>query len=221
MILLYWDIGRLILVRQKREGWGAGVIDRPAQDLRDAHPDLKGFSSRNLRFMRGFAEAFTDAQIVKQLVSQLPWGHVIRLHQCVKAREIREGNIRQTIEHGWSRSLLESQIDSRAHKRHGKALTNFKATLPPAESDMAAQVFKDPYLSDFLGTANLRRERGALKGSLPSVEEFEAELNRSGRRSSRQAKVSASPAPSRSSDTGAVHRRSRPRHPRRHSRRPG
>ncbi len=170
---------------------------------------------------RSIPIADTDRQIVKQLVSQLPRGHVIRLLQRAKAPEIREWYILQTLEHGWSRSLLESQIDSRAHKRHGKALTDFKVTLPQAESDIAAQVSKDPYPFDFLGTANPRRERGALKGSLPSLEEFEAELNRGGRRSSRQAKVSASPVPSRSSDTTNARRRSRPRRPRRHSRRPG
>ena len=159
MVLLYWDIGRMILDRQQREGWGARVIDRLAADLREGYPDMKGFSARNLLFMRSFAEACPDAEKVKQLVSQLPWGHVIRLLQRVKEPEVREWYIRESIEHGWSRSILELQIDGRAHERHGKALTNFKATLPPADSDMAAQAFKDPYPFDFLGTADPRRER--------------------------------------------------------------
>ena len=90
MVLLYWDIGRTILDRQEREGWGARVIDRLAEDLREGYPDMKGFSARNLLFMRGFAEACPDAEKVKQLVSQLPWGHVIRLLQRVKAPEVRE-----------------------------------------------------------------------------------------------------------------------------------
>src|SRR5689334_477914 len=76
MILLYWEIGRLILSRQQREGWSTKVIERLADDLRDGHPDMRGFSARNLRFMRGFAEACPDSENVKQLVSQLPWGHV-------------------------------------------------------------------------------------------------------------------------------------------------
>ena len=176
MVLLYWDIGRMILDRQQREGWGARVIDRLAVDLREGFPDMKGFSARNLLFMRSFAEACPDAGKVKQLVSQLPWGHVIRLLQRVKEPEIREWYIRASIEHGWSRSILELQIDGHAHKRHGKALTNFKATLPPADSDMAAQVFKDPYLFDFLGTADPRREREVEQALVDHIQRFLLEL---------------------------------------------
>ena len=176
MVLLYWDIGRMILDRQRREGWGARVIDRLAADLREGHPDMKGLSARNLLFMRSFAEACPDAGKVKQLVSQLPWGHVIRLLQRVKEPEIREWYIRASIEHGWSRSILELQIDGHAHKRHGKALTNFKATLPPADSDMAAQVFKDPYLFDFLGTADPRREREVEQALVDHIQRFLLEL---------------------------------------------
>ncbi|MCE9637372.1 MAG: PDDEXK nuclease domain-containing protein [Planctomycetes bacterium] len=176
MVLLYWDIGRVILHRQKREGWGAGVIDLLAEDLRKGYPDMKGFSSRNLLFMRSFAEACPDAEKVKQLVSQLPWGHVIRLLQRVKDPHVREWYIRQSIEHGWSRSILELQIDGQAHARHGKALSNFKTTLPPAESDMAAQVFKDPYLFDFLGTADPRREDEVERALVDHIQRFLVEL---------------------------------------------
>jgi len=176
MVLLYWDIGRMILDRQERQGWGARVIDRLAADLREGYPDMKGFSARNLLFMRSFAEACPDAEKVKQLVSQLPWGHVIRLLQRVKEPEVREWYIRKSIEHGWSRSILELQIDGRAQKRHGSALTNFKATLPPADSDMAAQVFKDPYLFDFLGTADPRREREVEQALVDHIQRFLLEL---------------------------------------------
>src|SRR3990170_1760219 len=176
MVLLYWNIGRMVLDRKQREGWGARVIDRLAADLLEGYPDMKGFSARNLLFMRSFAEACPDAEKVKQLVSQLPWGHVIRLMQRVKKPEVREWYIRESIEHGWSRSILELQIDGRAHERHGKALTNFKATLPPADSDMAAQVFKDPYLFDFLGTADPRREREVEQALVDHIQRFLLEL---------------------------------------------
>ena len=82
----------------------------------------------------------------------------------------------ESIKHGWSRSILELQIDGRAHERHGKALTNFKATLPPADSDMAAQVFKDPYLFDFLGTADPRREREVEQALVDHIQRFLLEL---------------------------------------------
>jgi predicted nuclease of restriction endonuclease-like (RecB) superfamily len=74
MVLLYWGIGRDILERQKRDGWGAKVVDQLAADLRNEFPNVKGFSSRNLKYMRAFAESWTDAQFVQQVVAQLPWG---------------------------------------------------------------------------------------------------------------------------------------------------
>ena len=176
MVLLYWDIGQLILARQEQEGWGAKVIDRLSHDLSEAYPDMKGFSSRNLLFMRGMAAAYPDRQKVKQLVSQLPWGHIIRLLQRIKDSDIREWYMLQAVEHGWSRSVLELQIDGQAHARQGKALTNFPATLPPANSDMASQAFKDPYLFDFLGTADPRREREVEQALVDHIQRFLLEL---------------------------------------------
>ena len=155
MVLLYWDIGRVILDRQAREGWGARVIDHLAEDLQTAFPEMRGFSPRNLLFMRAFADEYRERQKVKQLVSQLPWGHVVRLIQRIKDRGVRDWYIGQSVLHGWSRNILALQIDGRAHERQGKAVNNFKDTLPPADSDLASQVFKDPYLFDFLGTADL------------------------------------------------------------------
>jgi predicted nuclease of restriction endonuclease-like (RecB) superfamily len=176
MVLLYWDIGRLILDRQEREGWGTKVIERLAADLGAAYPELKGFSARNLLFMRSFGEAYQDGEIVKQLVSLLPWGHVIRLLQRVKDPATREWYVREAIANGWSRTILELRIDAAAHARHGKAITNFAATLPPADSDMAAQIFKDPYLFDFLGTADPRREREVEQALVDHIQRFLLEL---------------------------------------------
>ena len=176
MVTLYWDVGGLILERQEREGWGAKVIDRLSTDLCAAYPDMGGLSPRNLLFMRSFAAAYPDAQIVKQLVSQLPWGHVIRLLQRIKDPDTRHWYVKASIEHGWSRNILEMQIDARAHERHGNAITNFNATLPPAESDMAAQIFKDPYLFDFLGTADPRREREVEQALVDHIQRFLLEL---------------------------------------------
>jgi len=176
MVLLYWDIGRFILERQQRAGWGAKVIDRMAHDLQKTFPDMRGFSPRNLLFMRGFAETYPEAAIVKQLVSQIPWGHIVRLMQTVKEPRAREWYIHQTVNHGWSRSILEWQIDGRAYERSGKATTNFKKTLPPTKSDMARQIFKDPYVFDFLGTADPRREREVEQALVDHLQRFLLEL---------------------------------------------
>jgi predicted nuclease of restriction endonuclease-like (RecB) superfamily len=161
MVLLYWDIGRVILDRQEREGWGAKVIDRLAADLREAFPDIKGFLPRNLKYMRAFAAAWPDRAFVQQVAAQIPWFHNCVLLDRVSDPTERSWYVQQVVEHGWSRNILALQIDGRAHARHGKAITNFKATLPPADSDLAAQVFKDPYLFDFLGTADPRRRQAS------------------------------------------------------------
>jgi len=176
MVLLYWDMGRLILDRQKISGWGSRVIDRMAHDLQTAFPEMRGFSPRNLLFMRSFAEAYTDRSIVKQLVSQIPWGHIVRLLQMVKSAKTREWYIRQAITHGWSRSILLHHIQSDSFSRSGKSITNFRETLPPTTSDMAAQVFKDLYLFDFLGTADTRKEQEVEHALVNHVQQFLIEL---------------------------------------------
>ena len=176
MVLLYWDIGRVILDRQERAGWGAKVVDRLAADLREAFPAMKGFSPRNLKYMRAFAAAWPERAIVQQAAAQLPWFHNCLLLDRVSERAAREWYIKATLEQGWSRNILAMQITARAHARHGKAITNFKATLPPADSDMAEQVFKDPYLFDFLGTADPRREREVEQALVDHVQRFLLEL---------------------------------------------
>ena len=176
MVRLYWDIGRMILERQERAGWGAKVIDRLAADLREAYPDMKGFSPRNLKYMRAFAAAWPDAEIVQRVVARLPWRQNIALLERVDDEKTRLWYADQTARHGWSQPILCLQIDNRAYERHGKAVNNFKATLPPADSDMAEQVFKDPYLFDFLGTADPRREREVEQGLVDHVQRFLLEL---------------------------------------------
>lgn len=176
MIELYWDVGRTILARQAREGWGAKVVDRLSADLREEFPDMSGLSPRNLLFMRGLAEAYPDSEIVKQLVSRLPWGHIVKLLQRVKAVDVRHWYMRRAIEEGWSRSILDLQLDRRLHERQGKAVNNFTLTLPPSDSDMAVQVFKDPYLFDMLGTADSRREAEVERALIDHVQTFLLEL---------------------------------------------
>jgi predicted nuclease of restriction endonuclease-like (RecB) superfamily len=176
LILLYWDIGRMILDRQAREGWGAKTIDRLARDLRRSFPEMRGFSARNLQFMRSFAGAFADPTIVKQLVSQLPWGHVVRLTQRVKEPDVRLWYMHEAIRQGWSRSILELQLLGQAHERRGKAVTNFASVLPLIESRNAEQVFKDPYLFDFLGTTNLNHERRVEQALVNHIQRFMLEL---------------------------------------------
>ena len=133
LILLYWNIGREILERQGREGWGSRVIDRLSLDLRHDFPDMKGLSARNLKYMRALAEAHPDGEFVQQVVARLPWGHVITL-LTVRDPTQRQWYSRQSIEQGWSRNVLVHQIESKLYERQGKALTNFSRTLPASQS---------------------------------------------------------------------------------------
>ncbi len=176
MVMLYWDIGGLILERQEREGWGAKVIDRLSADLREAFPDMRGLSPRNLKYMRAFAVAWPDAAIVQETLARIPWYHHLALLERCRSPEERLWYARQSAAHGWSHNILKLQIESRLHERQGKAVTNFVATLPPAESDMAVQVFKDPYLFDFLGTADPRREREVERALTDHIQRFLLEL---------------------------------------------
>ena len=130
LVLLYWQIGRDILARQAEQGWGAKVIERLAHDLRTAFPDMKGFSRANLMYMRAFAEAWPDEQIVQQAVGQLPWGHNLALLTKLKSREDRLAYAQKTLENGWSRNVLVMQIETRLLERQGKAVTNFEQRLP-------------------------------------------------------------------------------------------
>jgi predicted nuclease of restriction endonuclease-like (RecB) superfamily len=176
LILLYWQIGRQILDRQDRAGWGAKVISILAADLHREFPDMKGFSRTNLLYMRAFAKAWPDEPFVQQVVGQIPWGHNLRILDLVKTRPEREWYIRQTVQNGWSRNVLVLQIESGLHRRQGKAQTNFTATLPAPQSDLAQQVLKDPYNFDFLMLAEDARERETESGLLEHLRKFLLEL---------------------------------------------
>lgn len=176
MVLLYWDIGRVILDRQQREGWGAKVIDRLSADLQQAFPDMRGLSPRNLKYMRAFASAWPERQIVQEGLAQITWYHNIALLERLGDSKTRLWYAQKTIANGWSHNILIVQIENAAHEREGKAITNFPATLPPPDSDMAAQVFKDPYLFDFLGTADPRREKEVEQALMDHIQRFLLEL---------------------------------------------
>ncbi|MCC6367685.1 MAG: DUF1016 family protein [Bryobacterales bacterium] len=176
LVLLYWWIGKEILGRQNELGWGSKVIDQLANDLRQAFPQMQGFSTRNLKYMRAFAEAWPDEAIVQQAVAQIPWGHNVRLLDLVKSPEERLWYARQAIEHGWSRNILVLQIESDLYRRQGRGITNFQATLPKPQSDLAEQLIKDPYNFDFLTLAQEAQERDLERGLLAHLRQFLIEL---------------------------------------------
>jgi predicted nuclease of restriction endonuclease-like (RecB) superfamily len=176
LILLYWGIGRQILQRQVSEGWGSKVVDRLAKDLRSEFPDMGGLSRTNLLYMRAFAETWPDESIVQQVVGQIPWGHNVRLLDLVKDPEERLWYIHAAIDSGWSRNVLVLQIESGLYRRQGKAITNFQATLPKTQSDLAQELLKDPYNFDFLTLTTEAQEHDLEKGLLAHLRQFLIEL---------------------------------------------
>ncbi len=176
LVNLYWDIGNSILQKQTREGWGTKVIDRLSSDLSKEFPEMRGFSARNLKYMRTFASAWPDNTIVQRVVAQLPWRSNLALLDKIEDPKIRIWYAEKTLEYGWSKTILVHQIESGAYERKGKTTNNFSLSLPPPDSDMANQIFKDPYLFDFLGTADTRREKEIEQALVDHIQHFLLEL---------------------------------------------
>jgi predicted nuclease of restriction endonuclease-like (RecB) superfamily len=178
LVLLYWQIGREILNRQKMQGWGAKVIERLAKDLKEAFPAMKGFSRTNLLYMRSFAENYSDEAFVQAVLGQITWYHNIALLDKLKNRQEREWYARETIENGWSRNILALQIQSNLYERQGKAITNFEQTLPSPQSELAQNLLKDPYNFDFLGLGKKALERDVENALTEHLEKFFIELGK-------------------------------------------
>lgn len=176
LVMLYWHIGREIIERQDKEGWGSKVVERLAKDLHKEFPDMGGFSRSNMLHMRAFAEAYPKASIVQQLVGQIPWGHNVLLISRVKKPQHRLWYAQATIANGWSRAVLDMQIATHAHRRQGKAITNFKHTLSADRSDLAQQTLKDPYTFEFLGIAADMRERDLEQALVDHIQKVLLEL---------------------------------------------
>ena len=176
LVLLYWQIGRDILDRQERERWGAKVIDRLAADLKGAFPEMKGFSPRNLKYMRAFAEAWPEEAFVQAVLAQITWYHNLAILEKLANPEERIWYAKATIQHGWSRNVLVHQIEAGRLRRQGKAVANFDRTLPPPQSDLAQDITKDPYNFDFLTLGDDAHERDLERGLLEHLRQFLLEL---------------------------------------------
>jgi len=176
LVLLYWGIGRDILGRQSHQEWGAKVVDRLSHDLRAAFPSMKGFSPRNLKYMRAFAQAWPDAKFVQEVLAQLPWYHQLALLDKLSGPEDRLWYAQKAISQSWSRNVLVMHIESQLKLRSGMAVNNFAANLPAAQSDLARESLKDPYRFDFLGLAEEAQEREIESALVRHVTQFLLEL---------------------------------------------
>ena len=161
LLILYWNIGKVILKYQDKEGWGAKVIDNISKEIKDEFPNLKGFSSRNLKYMRKFAAEYQDIQFVQQVVAQIPWSHNIILMDKLSDIEKRIWYINKTIENGWSRNVLVHQIESNLFERQNNEIktTNFMEKLEAPNNKFAVEALKDPYIFDFITMTEEMNER--------------------------------------------------------------
>ncbi len=150
LLQFYWQLGQLIVQKQTEQGWGAKVIQHLSDDLHLAFPNSKGFSVRNLNYMRKFAAAYPDFSIVQPLAAQLSWTHHTILLDRFSDKQTRTWYILKSAEQGWSKRILQHQIDLNAHQQFGLLPNNFADILPATQSEAVAQLFKDEYVFDFI-----------------------------------------------------------------------
>ena len=176
MISLYFNIGKMIDTWQKELGWGAKVIDKLSLDILNEFPTMSGFSTRNLKLMVQFYKEYSNDEFVQPIVAQIPWTHNIILIQKIKDKNIRFWYMEQTLQNGWSKDILSLMIKIEIHNRTGNLVSNFSQILPPLESDLVQQSFKDPYRFDFLTITEPFRERELENNLIKHMEKFLIEL---------------------------------------------
>ena len=203
LIQLYWDLGKQIVEKQKYAQWGSGFIDQLSKDLKEEFPEMGGFSAKNLRYCRAFYEYYSNSPIWQQLVAKLehtdnqeltqtqqlvgelenqlfniPWGHHIMIFQKIKNVPEAIFYVQQTIENNWSRAVLEMQIETNLYARQGKAITNFKATLPEIDSDLAQALLKDTYNFEFISFSGKVKELELEQKLIDNITKFLLELGK-------------------------------------------
>lgn len=174
LINLYWTIGKQLLEQQKVKAWGSKYLEQVSRDMSAAFPGMRGFSTTNLKYMRIFAQEYKDFGISQHPIDQLSWGSIIDLNQKVKNIDIRNWYAEQALQEGWSRNVLNMMIKSDLYARQAEApkISNFKQTLPALQSDMACELFKDPYNFEFLNISKDAKEREIENALVDHIREF-------------------------------------------------
>ena len=179
LLQLYWDIGKDLFDKKENQGWGNSIVDNLSKDLKTEFPNAQGFSRRNLFYMRSFYTFYkSDFKKVQRLVAQIPWGHNIKI--ISKSSSINEAifYLSETVENGWSRDVLDLQIENELFNRQGNAITNFSESLPKPNSDLANQTLKDPYLFDFLTLSKDANEKNIEDQLTKHITKFLLELGK-------------------------------------------
>ncbi len=184
LIKMYWFLGKEIFEKQENSVWGSGFIDQLSKDLKLEFPEMSGFSPKNLRYCKTFYEFWQQAVAKLQLnenqlhIFNIPWGHNIILLQKIKNESHAHFYVEKTIENNWSRSVLEYQIETKLHERQGNIVSNFRNTLPEIHSDLAQQLFKDPYHFEFLTISEHAKEVDLERQLIKNITAFLLELGK-------------------------------------------
>jgi len=175
LIDVYWQIGHEILRRQAQEGnlrgrGGSKIVERLSVDLRSAFPGARGFSVRSLRYMRAFASAWPEREMLQSDIAALPWAHVTLLLDKLSDRPTRNWYAARAS--SWSKAELAHHIASRLHECQTAAITNFERTLPKGDAEAVQQITRDPVVLDFVRLAVGARERDLEAALLGDIERF-------------------------------------------------
>lgn len=177
VLRLYWTVGAELVARREDEAWGSETIDRLATDLAREFPDQTGWSRRNLFYMRRVAETWPLLEdFVQQAAAQLPWGHILVLIDRLNTREERDWYAAAAVTQGWSRSVLLHHIKTGLRAATGAAPSNFAASLPAGESELAQQIVKDPYIFEHLGHVERALERDVEQALMDRLQDTMLEL---------------------------------------------
>ena len=197
LLRLYWRMGADICEKQKSATWGDGWLKELSRELMTEFPNMKGFSHRNLKYIRQWYEFYNQRLIIgQQLVAQfrnedrqqpvatisediffsVPWGHHLYIISQCKDVDRAVFYLQKTVENGWSRAVLLNFLDTNLYERQGKAVNNFNKLLADPQSELATQTLKDPYNFDFLTLDGEYRERELEQGLTQNVTRFLLEL---------------------------------------------
>jgi predicted nuclease of restriction endonuclease-like (RecB) superfamily len=176
LISLYWDIGRLIVERQRDAGWGKSVVETLADDLQAEFPGIAGFSARNIWRMRNFYLTYHDNEKLPPLVAEIGWSHNLLIMEKCKDDLEREFYLRMTRRLGWTKNVLTHQIENNTYEKTMLGQTNFEETLPEEIRGQATLAVKDEYTFDFLELGDEHSERQLETAILGRIEPFLREM---------------------------------------------
>lgn len=178
LLKFYWSLGRDIVERQAENKYGKGFFNMLSRDLKSALPEAKGFSPKNLYYIRRFYLLYSgNFPQVEGNLFKLPWGHhKILIDKYFYQPKTALFYVRKSVENGWSRAVLDHYLDTGLHLRQGKAVSNFSTQLPQPTGELAQELTKDPYIFDFTNLTEPYKERELKDAFLAEITRFLLEL---------------------------------------------